>query len=91
MAITETHTDETYENGKLVISAPRVVDVTTEVVELDLHGKVRAALVGNATFLAIASPTAAQIAAQVKALTRQNNALIRLLIGDDLLGDNAGT
>jgi Lon protease-like protein len=38
-----------------------------------------AALVSNATFLAIASPTAAQVAAQVKALTRQTNGLIRLL------------
>lgn len=37
-----------------------------------------AAIQGNITFLAIASPTAAQVATQVKALTRQVDALIRL-------------
>ena len=39
------------------------------------------ALTGNRTFLAIASPTNAQIAAQAKALTRQSNGVIRLLLG----------
>lgn len=38
------------------------------------------ALATNRTFLAIASPTNAQNAAQVKALTRQNNGIIRLLL-----------
>lgn len=39
-----------------------------------------AALDTNRTFLAIASPTAAQNAAQAKALTRQMNGIIRLLL-----------
>lgn len=38
------------------------------------------ALATNATFLGIASPTNAQVAAQVKALTRQSNGLIRLAL-----------
>ena len=38
------------------------------------------ALAGNRTFLALASPTNAQNAAQVKALTQQNNRIIRLLL-----------
>lgn len=44
--------------------------------------RARTALTTNATFLAIASPTTAQVAAQVKALTRQIDALTRLAIGD---------
>lgn len=45
-----------------------------------IKGQAATALTNNATYLAIASPTNAQIAAQVKALTQQNNKLIRLAI-----------
>lgn len=38
------------------------------------------ALANNRTFVALASPTNAQVVAQVKALTRQNNGIIRLLL-----------
>ena len=38
------------------------------------------ALADNATFLAIGTPTNAQVLAQVRALTRQSNQLIRRLI-----------
>lgn len=46
-----------------------------------LRGKIQAALSSNAAFLAVTSPTAAQITAQVKALTRQVSALGRLTLG----------
>jgi predicted deacylase len=39
------------------------------------------ALAANTTFLAIASPSNAQIIAQTKALTRQVSAIIRLRLG----------
>lgn len=39
------------------------------------------ALTANRDFLALSSPTNAQTVAQVKALTRQNTGLIRLLLG----------
>jgi len=43
-----------------------------------LKGRAQTALSNNATFLAIASPTNAQVLTQVQALTRQANGLIRL-------------
>jgi hypothetical protein len=45
---------------------------------LQLQQRAAAALAANATFMAIASPTQAQSVAQVKALTRQVNALLRI-------------
>lgn len=46
-----------------------------------LQQKAQQALNTNATFQAIASPTNAQIAAQVQVLTKENNGIIRLLLG----------
>lgn len=56
----------------------RDADATAESNATTLQGLARAALVGNKAFLNLASPTNAQTLAQVRALTRQNNALIRL-------------
>ena len=46
-----------------------------------LRDKALQAITANATFLAIASPTNAQVVAQTQRLTRENTAIIRLLIG----------
>lgn len=54
----------------------------------ELEAKVGQALATNIAYLAIVSPNNAQNATQIKALTRQCNALIRLLLG--ALDDTAG-
>jgi hypothetical protein len=46
-----------------------------------LAGKAATAITNNQTFLALATPTPAQAAAQIQALTRQVNALIRVQLG----------
>jgi hypothetical protein len=46
-----------------------------------LRDRATTALTGNATYLALASPTTAQNTAQIRALTRQMDALIRLTVG----------
>lgn len=57
--------------------------------EEDLRGKARQALTVNATFLALSTPTNAQVVTQTQRLTRECSILIRLLMG--LLDDTAGT
>jgi hypothetical protein len=87
MPITQTEVDEVFADSKLATSTPRVVDITADVVELDLHTKARQAYTVNRAFLANAAPTNAQVLAQVRALTRQTQALIRLVVARDLLVD----
>lgn len=53
----------------------------TELNAADLHAKALAALDTNVAFLAVASPSNAQVLAQVRVLTRECTALIRLLLG----------
>lgn len=53
--------------------------------EQTLRQQARQAMDANRTYLALATPTAAQTTAQVKALTRQVQALIRFTL-DDLTG-----
>lgn len=52
-------------------------------------GKVSAALTNNQAFLGLSSPTNAQVLAQIQALTRQTNALMRIV--SEQLDSTAGT
>lgn len=76
-------------DGNVVEELAVDVDVTADVVTYDLHVKARQALAANATFLALPSPTNAQVVAQVQRLTRECTALIKLMLDD--LADTAGT
>lgn len=61
------------EQAAATVAATQAANLAT------LQGKAQAALTANASFQAIASPTNAQIAAQVQALTKQVNGIIRQL------------
>ncbi len=69
-----------------IVDAARTVTTTpkagTSAANADeLRDKATAALTANATYLALPSPTNAQNLAQIRALTREANALVRLLLG----------
>lgn len=53
----------------------------------DLLAKVPAALTNNTTYLAVGSPSVAQNTLQIQRLTRQVNAVMKLLAG--MYGDHA--
>lgn len=75
----------------VVTEVPDPPEVAQRLVRDDLHAKARAALAANAAFLADPSPSNGEVLAQVRRMARQNNALIRLLIGADLLVGNGDT
>lgn len=62
--------------GEDIESIPTPVEVNAAT----LRQRAGKALVANAAYLALAMPTAAQSTAQVKALTQQSSALIRLVL-----------
>ena len=68
------------------LAARELMDAHTLATGLDdLLARARAALEANATFLALAAPTNAQVLTQVRRITREANALIRYAVRD--LGD----
>lgn len=84
-----TQTVDTYD-GKGNLISTQTVDIPPEITNADtLRSRASQALTANTTFLALATPTNAQVVAQVQRLTKECNALIRLVLGQ--LDDVAGT
>lgn len=79
---TDPYTQRLYTDTENVEADIRGAKAAAEMNRAVLVGQAEDALVGNRTFLALSSPTNAQTLAQVKALTRQMNAVIRLAVGD---------
>lgn len=93
--VLRTDRNQQFKDGVLVGEQIVEVDVTTDAVLFDLAVKARSAIDANTAFLA-SKPTEAQIVAHIKALTKQNTALIRLLGHhirglEDFMLDNVGT
>ena len=81
-----TGTRTVYNEAGQVVSTGAVTGLPipdpTDVAARTVEDRLRSALDANRTYLAIATPTAAQQRAQVARLTRQTTALIRHLLRD---------
>jgi len=66
--------------GDPVMAVRPAAELTDVAAASTLRAQAVTALTTNATFLALTTPTTAQAVAQVQALTRQTNALIRLVV-----------
>ena len=71
----------TFRNG-VAVEHVDIPDDPADVNQRTIEDRLRQALDANRTYLAIATPTAAQQRAQVARLTRQTTALIRHLLRD---------
>lgn len=81
---TRTDRNQTFRDGVLVSDIEVEVDITAEVEESTLRDQARTAFLNNKTYIA-SKPTTAEALAQVKALTRQMNGLIKLVVDAGLV------
>jgi hypothetical protein len=71
---------EVRDKDGVLLSAVDVAPSAQEIVMSSLRSKASVAIAANNAFIALPTPTAAQVAAQTKAHARELNAVIRLLL-----------
>lgn len=79
MALTRTDRNQVFDRNGNVVSEEVVEVPDTDKVISTILPKIQAALAANMNYLNLGNPTAAQNAAQIALLTREMNALIRLI------------
>ena len=70
------------QNGTIISDVLVVVDTTAETSADLIRTRAAAALLTNRTYLALVAPVGADNLAQIRALTRQNVGLLRMLLND---------
>lgn len=80
MPVMRNDVDEVYRNGVLVSSTSVVRDMTDDASRTTIRQQASDALVANRAYLALVAPLATDNLAQIKALTRQNSGLIRMML-----------
>lgn len=73
---------DTIKPNNNVISTQQVEVPVRDANERSIRDKAKLALTANGDFLALGSPTNAQILAQIRLLTRECNGVIRLLLAE---------
>lgn len=84
-----TQTIETYDRNGNLLDTKTFQTSPEQDNAVTLNQRAKAALTANASYLAIATPTTAQVTAQVATLTKECSALIRLLLNQ--FDSTAGT
>ena len=79
---TEPHSSRPYSDEENTAADERDAQRVLDGNRVTLTERARTALAGNRDFLDLATPTNAQTLAQVRALTKQMNVVIRLIVGD---------
>ena len=71
----------TQDKDGVVTSSMTIPDSPQDIIRGSLTAKAIAAIAANNAYIALASPTAGQTTAQVQRLSKECNALIRVLLG----------
>lgn len=86
--IVDTDIQICFSNSEPVRARTKFIDKTSTIVEENLRNRIAIAFENNRTFLQITSPSLVQNTAQIKSLTKQVQAILRLVVDRSLLNNN---